>query len=346
MSNEKYNINISANQNIGLDQTDSYDIVLSVDTPHYVYGYGYGVSNYSFDLNSGDNPYDKTYPYELNYFNVLDIHGTAEGLAFQNTYSAPFNCQPDYVVGGISDPIAINGHYFQYGNNIYKNLNLTYILFLASDNYWYLYTSDDYDEFIDSGDTPSNYIASNTTGNDPTLLNYTVYGGSWTETSFIVRNSSSVDNMAYGWGYEQSDIIQGNFLDVVNIVATVYKNGSLLTASDDPVLVRFYGGSALSFEPDEVYTENSGIYLSKAITTVKVNPDKKMNLDNRIDKKYLVERPIFGFVDIIASVDISSTTFDGKYTIPTVSNSIYGDNISFVLNIDTQSYSYSYGIPF
>ena len=82
------------------------------------------------------------------------------------------------------------------------------------------------------------------------------------------------------------------------------------------------------------------------MTTVKVNAEEKMNLDSRIDKKYLTDRPVFGFVDIVASIDSSSSEYDGKYTIFTTSDSIFGDNVSFVLSINTESYAYSYGIPF
>ena len=94
-----------------------------------------------------------------------------------------------YLITGATSPIAINQEYHTYDNNVYYSSDESYVIFLnASDNYWYLYTSDDYDEFIDSGDIPSNYIKSDSTGADPTALNYTAYG-SWRETAFAVEDA-------------------------------------------------------------------------------------------------------------------------------------------------------------
>src|ERR1035437_2149004 len=66
---------------------DEFEIVLDILQPHYVYGYGYGLTASSFILSSSDDPYDKTYPSDLKYFNVLNLDGFNTGFGISGTAS-------------------------------------------------------------------------------------------------------------------------------------------------------------------------------------------------------------------------------------------------------------------
>src|ERR1035437_312922 len=66
---------------------DEFEIVLDILQPHYVYGYGYGLTSSSFILSSSDDPYDKTYPSDLKYFNVLNMYGFNTGFGIYGTAS-------------------------------------------------------------------------------------------------------------------------------------------------------------------------------------------------------------------------------------------------------------------
>lgn len=149
------------------------------------------------------------------------------------------------------------------------------------------------------------------------------------ESGFGVVNTDTpyLGDFSYGWGYENSYEVVGDGIDSITINATVYKNGVVV----DGVEVYFEAEHGIVLSSMTSTTQNGGV----AAVTAKIDLDIKRNIDSSGENPVFVDRPIYGFIEIFASINQNSQIKNWAYNIPTISYNSYGAEFVTLFTVQT-----------
>lgn len=345
-----------------------YDLSLEIVQPHYVYGYGYGYEDI-FNLSDGQNIYTtKTYPNDLDYFNVLNVAGLGLGAGLTSTKSditLSLGGSADFMIQGISYPMEANGRYIDQGINLpsYFSSNsvpiYTYNSNALSGGTYYIHENGEYvmqylfgvtyafalvtylGGIVEQGNTilEITHGAKNSTSGFPIpeartgVFDEVIGEFQGDPKGFDIEPDITLN---YGWGYEASPFLLGDLSDTATLRATVTKDGSAVSG----VVVKFDGGPGLTLSANSATTDVNG----EADITVSVDSTVLQNLDWRGGNPFLTERFNTGLMELFAEIEEIPSVERAVYTIRTLEDSFFGNEVVSLITIPASGYSYSYGL--
>jgi hypothetical protein len=299
---------------------DDYRIEIETSN-NFVYGYGVGINGVSFESEGTDpNTINEN---DLSYFDVLGISGSKMGLGLTESILGQTGNMVASAYVSSSDPKEIIGPYLQKDNpykegyEYYEHISSKYVIFECHVyGYYKLTTLETYQQFV-KGVHLTDWAQSNTLSGT-----YTGFGN----ISNTIVSTNVNYNIAYGWGYELADFVFSDNIDSIDVVAKVYKNGIL--SNENGIEIIFDSEPGIIINPRISKTIN-GI----ATTTLKVDPELKINTDFKGNNEYFLNRLSSGafvlkanFLNILSKEDFNislKSAIEQKFT----SDLIYSYNI-------------------